>query len=101
LVPKIVHRLCNSAQVARSGKARDNLDLEIGEYRWLPYMLDFLRYSGDFDICTVRHERWFVDALNISERDALIEAANSRTSAAGAPRERDAQAWRLKICTWN
>jgi hypothetical protein len=68
LAPKIVLCLRDPAQVARSVKARDGLDLEIGEYRWLTHMVDFFRYSGDFDICTVEYERWFTDPFGNFEQ---------------------------------
>src|SRR3984893_14909721 len=68
LAPKIVLCLRNPAQVARSVRARDGLDLEIGEYRWLTHMVDFFRYSGDFDICTVEYERWFTDPFGNFEQ---------------------------------
>ena len=68
LAPKIVLCLRNPAQVARSLHARDGLDLETGEYRWLTHMVDFFRYSGDFDICTVEYERWFTDPFGNFEQ---------------------------------
>src|SRR6266478_1919917 len=68
LAPKIVLCLRDPAQVARSVKARDGLDLEIGEYRWLTHMVDFFRYSGDFDICTIEFERWFTDPFGNFEQ---------------------------------
>src|SRR6266404_3535952 len=68
LAPKIVLCLRNPAQVARSLHARDGLDLEIGEHRWLTHMVDFFRYSGDFDICTVEYERWFTDPFGNFEQ---------------------------------
>jgi Sulfotransferase family len=68
LAPKIVLCLRDPTQVARSVKARDGLDLEIGEYRWLTHMVDFFRYSGDFDICTVEYERWFTDPFGNFEQ---------------------------------
>src|SRR6266404_297229 len=68
LAPKIMLCLRDPAQVARSVKARDGLDLEIGEYRWLTHMVDFFRYSGDFDVCTVEYERWFTDPFGNFEQ---------------------------------
>jgi hypothetical protein len=68
LAPKIVHCLRDPAQVARSVEARDGLDPEMGEYRWLTHMVDFFRYSGDFDICTVEFERWFTDPFGNFEQ---------------------------------
>ncbi|HXO90609.1 MAG TPA: sulfotransferase, partial [Stellaceae bacterium] len=59
LAPKIVLCLRNPAQVARSLNARDGLDPEIGEYRWLVHMIDFFRYGGNFDYCAVKYEDWF------------------------------------------
>jgi hypothetical protein len=59
LAPKLVLCLRNPAQIARSLKARDGLDPEIGEYRWLVHMIDFFRYASNFDFCTVQYEEWF------------------------------------------
>ena len=61
LVPKIVLCLRNPAQVARSLKERDDLDLGVGEYRWLNYVVDFFRYCGRFEVCTVDYDQWFRD----------------------------------------
>ena len=59
LAPKVVLCLRNPAQIARSLKERDNLDPALGEYRWLIYMVDFFRYCGRFEICTVEYDDWF------------------------------------------
>jgi hypothetical protein len=59
LAPKVVLCLRNPAQVARSLYARDSLDPEIGEYRWLVHIVDFFRYISKFDFCTVEYEEWF------------------------------------------
>jgi Sulfotransferase family/Fez1 len=59
LAPRIVLCLRNPAQVARSLRARDGLDPANGEYRWLVHMIDFFRYTGSFDCCTVEYEEWF------------------------------------------
>jgi hypothetical protein len=61
LAPKVVLCLRNPAQVARSLNARDGLDPEIGEYRWLIHIVDFFRYANNFDFCTVEYEGWFND----------------------------------------
>ncbi len=63
LVPKIVLCLRNPAQVARSLNAREGIDIDIGEYRWLVHMADFFRYSGSFDVCTIEYEEWFTNPL--------------------------------------
>jgi hypothetical protein len=68
LVPKIVLCLRNPAQVARSLKARDGIDIDIGEYRSLVHTADFFRYSGGFDVCTVEYEEWFRDPFANFER---------------------------------
>jgi hypothetical protein len=57
--PKIVLCLRNPAHVARSLKERDNLDLALGEYRWLVYMVDFFRYCGRFEVCAIEYDDWF------------------------------------------
>ena len=59
LAPKIVLCLRNPGQIGRSLNARDGLDPEIGEYRWLVHMIDFFRYTRNFDFCTVEYEEWF------------------------------------------
>ena len=59
LAPKLVLCLRNPAQVARSLHARDGLDPEIGEYRWLVHLVDFFRYANSYDFCTVEYEGWF------------------------------------------
>jgi len=59
LAPKIVLCLRNPAQVARSVTARDGFAAEMGEYRWFIYMVDFFRYTGSFEVCTVEYESWF------------------------------------------
>jgi hypothetical protein len=61
LAPKIVLCLRNPAQVARSLGGRDGLDPALGEYRWLTYMVEFFRYCGRFEVCTVDYESWFTD----------------------------------------
>src|SRR6516164_4555311 len=59
LAPRIVLCLRNPAQVARSLYARDRLDPANGEYRWLVHMIDFYRYTSNFDCCAVEYEEWF------------------------------------------
>jgi hypothetical protein len=59
LAPKLVLCLRNPAQVARSLHARDGLDPANGEYRWLVHMIDFYRYTSNFDYCAVEYEEWF------------------------------------------
>jgi hypothetical protein len=63
LTPKIVLCQRNPSEVARSLKALEGVDLEIGEYRWLIYMIDFLRYTSSFDVCVIDYEEWFNDPL--------------------------------------
>src|SRR3974377_1144734 len=55
LAPKVVLCLRNPAQVARSLHARNGLDYEIGEYRWLVHVVDFFRYINNSDFCTVEY----------------------------------------------
>jgi hypothetical protein len=43
---KLVLCLRNPVQVARSLNAREGLDRETGEYRWLVHMVDFFRYTS-------------------------------------------------------
>ena len=74
LVPKIVLCLRNPAQIARSLNARDGLDLEIGEYRWLVHTIDFFRYVNKFDFCTVEYEEWFNNpSANIEKLQKFLD----------------------------
>jgi hypothetical protein len=74
LAPKLVLCLRNPAQVARSLYARDSLDPANGEYRWLAYMIDFYRYTGNFECCAVEYEEWFDDpAANIERLRKFLD----------------------------
>jgi hypothetical protein len=74
LVPKIVLCLRNPAQAARSLNARDGLDPEIGEYRWLVHMIDFFRYINKFDFFLVEYEEWFKDpSTNIKKLQKFLD----------------------------
>jgi hypothetical protein len=53
LAPKIIYCLRNPAQVARSLHARDGIRLDLAEYRWLSYNIDFFRYIRGDDLCTM------------------------------------------------
>jgi hypothetical protein len=68
LTPKIVLCVRNPVQVARSLAMRDSLDPALGEYRWLIYMVDFFRYCGGFEVCTVNYEDWFRDPYTNFEK---------------------------------
>ena len=59
LAPKIVYCLRNPAQVARSLQGRDGLTIEMGEYRWLTYNIDFFHYTKAAEFCTIEYESWF------------------------------------------
>jgi hypothetical protein len=73
LAPKIVLCLRNPAQVARSLHARDGLDPAIGEYRWLVHIIDFYRYTSNFDCCLVEYEEWFDNpATNIEKLQTFL-----------------------------
>ena len=63
LAPKVVFCLRNPSQVARSLMARDGVDLEIGEYRSLIYMIDFFRYTKTFDVCMIEYGGWLNEPL--------------------------------------
>jgi hypothetical protein len=64
LAPKIVYCIRNPAQVARSLHARDGLNRDLGEYRWLSYNTDFFRYIRAHEFCTIEYESWFDERLN-------------------------------------
>jgi hypothetical protein len=73
LAPRVVLCLRNPIQVARSLNARDGLDPEIGEYRWLVHMVDFFRYASNLDFCTVEYEEWFNNpAANIEKLQKFL-----------------------------
>ncbi len=61
LAPKFVLCLRNPAEVARSLATRDGLPPAMGECRWLIHMVDFFRYIGEHEYCTVEYEKWFDD----------------------------------------
>jgi hypothetical protein len=72
--PRIVLCLRNPAQVARSLHARDGFDPANGEYRWLVHMIDFFRYTSNFDFCTVEYEDWFDNpASNIEKLRKFLD----------------------------
>src|SRR5215472_5275365 len=74
LAPKIVLCLRNPAQIGRSLSARDGLDPEIGEYRWLVHMVDFFRYTNKYDFCTIEYEEWFRKPLvNIEKLQQYLD----------------------------
>ena len=74
LAPKLVLCLRNPAQVARSLYARDSLDPANGEYRWLAYMIDFYRYTSNFECCAVEYEEWFDNpAANIEKLRKFLD----------------------------
>jgi len=74
LAPKIVLCLRNPAQIGRSLSVRDGLDPEIGEYRWLVHIVDFFRYTKNFDFCTVEYEEWFNNpSVNIEKLQKFLD----------------------------
>jgi SAM-dependent methyltransferase len=74
LAPKIVLCLRNPAQVARSLTARDEIDLDIAEYRWFAYTADFFRYTQGLDYCTVEYETWFEDpSINVGRLQNFLD----------------------------
>ena len=74
LAPKLVLCVRNPAQVARSLNARDGLDREIGEYRWLVHMIDFFRYASKYDFCTLEYEEWFSNpSVNVEKLQKFLD----------------------------
>jgi hypothetical protein len=74
LSPKLVLCLRNPAQVARSLQARDGLDPEIAEYRWLIHFVDFFRYAHSVDVCMIEYERWFSEpATNLGKLQRFLD----------------------------
>jgi hypothetical protein len=74
LTPRIVLCLRNPAEVARSLNAREGLDREIGEHRWLVHIIDFYRYASNFDFCTVEYEEWFNNpSANIEKLQKFLD----------------------------
>jgi len=82
LVPKLVLCLRNPAQIARSLNAREGLEREIGEYRWLVHMVDFFRYTSNFDFCTVEYEEWFNNpSANIEKLQKFLDLSWQQSEA--------------------
>jgi hypothetical protein len=82
LAPKIVLCLRNPAQIGRSLSARDGLDPDIGEYRWLVHMIDFYRYTSKFDFCTVEYEEWFNNpSANIEKLQKFLDLSWQQSEA--------------------
>jgi hypothetical protein len=74
LAPKIVYCLRDPVQVARSVHARDGFSPELAEYRWLTYNMDFFRYAGRYEFCTVEYESWFEDpAKNLMKLRTFLD----------------------------
>jgi len=74
LAPKVVLCLRNPAQIGRSLSARDGLDPQIGEYRWLIHMIDFYRYTNKYDFCTIEYEAWFSNpSVNIERLQRFLD----------------------------
>jgi hypothetical protein len=59
LVPKIVLCLSNPGDISRASRERNGLDQGLDEYNWLVHTLDFFRYVGSFDYCTIEYGKWF------------------------------------------
>jgi hypothetical protein len=80
LAPKIVFCLRNPAQVARSLNGRDGFNLDIGEYRWFSYTVDFFRYTKSAEICTIEYEAWFNDPTpNLAKLRNFLDLPEDRT----------------------
>ena len=74
LTPKIIYCLRNPAQVARSLHAREGMRLELGEYRWFTYNVDFFQYARGSEICTIEYESWFDDyRINLTRLRKFLE----------------------------
>ena len=74
LAPKVILCLRNPAQIGRSLNARDGLDPQIGEYRWLVHMIDFYRYTNKYDFCTIEYEGWFSNpSVNIERLQNFLD----------------------------
>src|SRR5205807_10075996 len=79
LAPKIILCLRSPAQVARSLNVRDGISLDIGEYRWLSYTVDFFRYTKSTKICTIEYESWFEDpSLNLKKLRNFLDLPQDR-----------------------
>ena len=73
LAPRVVLCLRSPVQVARSLQARDRLDPDNGEYRWLVHMIDFYRYTSKYNFCTIEYEEWFRDpSANIEKLQGFL-----------------------------
>src|SRR5947207_640602 len=79
LAPKIILCLRSPAQVARSLNVRDAISLDIAEYRWLSYTVDFFRYTKSAEICTIEYESWFEDpGLNLKKLRNFLDLPQDR-----------------------
>jgi hypothetical protein len=94
LAPKVVLCLRNLAQVAHSLHARDGLDPESGEYRWLVHLV-FFRYVNSFDLFMVEYKGWFDNPSADLEKlrkfldlQVAAERSRSRSGAVGHHRPR-------------
>src|SRR5438270_10912088 len=79
LAPKIILCLRSPAQVARSLNSRDGISLDIAEYRWLSYTVDFFRYTKSAEICTIEYESWFEDpSLSLKKLRNFLDLPQDR-----------------------
>src|SRR5438477_9195803 len=77
LAPKIVYCLRNPAQVARSLQSRDGFSVEMGEYRWFTYNIDFFRYAKASEFCMIEYESWFeYSNINLSKLRGFLDIPN-------------------------
>src|SRR5271165_3912260 len=82
LAPRIVLCLRNPAQISRSLNAREGLDPEIGEYRWLVHMIDFFRYTSKYEFCTIEYEEWFRNpSVNIEKLQKFLDLSWQQSEA--------------------
>src|SRR5271165_3872237 len=82
LAPRIVLCLRNPAQISRSLNAREGLDPEIGEYRWLVHMIDFFRYMSKYEFCTIEYEEWFRDpSVNTEKLQKFLDLSWQQSEA--------------------
>src|SRR5271165_2076530 len=82
LAPRIVLCLRNPAQISRSLNAREGLDPEIGEYRWLVHAIDFFRYASKYEFCTIEYEEWFRNPpVNIEKLQKFLDLSWQQSEA--------------------
>ena len=82
LTPKFIMCLRNPAQVARSLRARDGFNLDLSEFRWIVYAMDFFRYTVGHTRCVIEYDDWFVAGMpNLKKLTDFLDLPTSDATA--------------------